>query len=375
MSTPNVEDTAPRQISPSDPAPKKAKKPRKRRWLLILGGIFAVLALAAVGGFFGYQQAISERVKKESDQRTLVATTHFQMGLEALQEGKYGRARDQFEYVIALDPSFPGASDKLTEVMLAMATVATPTTAPTPTIYISPTPDTRTEDQLYTEAQQLMRAQDWDNAILTLDALRTANLEYHPLDVDGMYYIALRNRGINKITIEGNLEGGIYDLSVAETFAPIDKQADSYRTWARYYLTASSFWDVDWAKVVDYFGQIYQALPNLRDGSNYTAVERFRIASRKYGDQLAAAGDYCAARDQYKNSLSISDDPSLAPTATAIKLLCQPPTPKPSKTPTFEDGGETPVVETTEPPTDKPTKTPQPPAETATPEPTATEGS
>ncbi len=371
MSTPNVEDTSPQNL-PLPPTPK-ARKPRKRRrWLLILGGIFVVLLAAAAGGLIGGNRAITEREQKYESKKALLATTQFQLGLADLQAGRYEVARDRFEYVIALDQGFPGAKDKLTEVMLAMATIATPTTAPTPTVYISPTPDTRTEDQLYTESQQLMRAQDWDNAIQTLDALRTANLQYHPLDVDGMYYIALRNRGINKITIEGNLEGGIYDLSVAETFAPIDKQADSFRTWARYYLTGASFWDVDWEKVVYYFGQIYTALPNLRDGSNYTAVERFRLGSRKYGDQLAEQGDYCGARDQYENSLSIADEAGLGPTATAIQLLCEPPTgtpePKATKTPKPDDETPIPTEVTTEvppEPTVEPTQTPTetPPAQ------------
>ncbi len=366
MSSPNVEDTAPRPIPPSDPAPKKARKPRKRRWLIILGGFLFVILAVAAASYAGYQDAIGIRLQKESDQRAIVTTTQFTLGLQDLQAKRYQTARDRFEYVIALDPSFPGAADKLTEVMLAMASVSTPTAAPTPTLYITPTPDTRTEDQLYAESQQLMRNQDWDKAIQTLDALRTANLQYHPLEVDGMYYIALRNRGINKITIDGNLEGGMYDLSVAETFAPIDKQADSFRTWARMYLNGASFWDVDWQKVVEYFSQIYASLPNLRDGSNMTAVERFRIASYKYGDVLAGKGDYCGARDQYANSLAIGDQPGLGPTATAVQLTCEPPTgtptPKPTKT-TTPEGGEPTTVETTEAPA----------ASTSTPTPTPTE--
>lgn len=366
MSNQNVEDTSPTKVQPSSAATVKLPK-GSRRWLWIAAGILAIVLVSTLGGLLGYRSALRARLQKEADQLTIVTTTQYQLGVADLEAGHLETARDRFEYVIALDPTFPGAADRLAEVMLAMATVATSTPASTPTVLLTPTPDTRTEDQLYAHAQQLMRAKDWNNAILTLDTLRTANLQYHPLDVDGMYYIALRFRGIDKITLEGNLEGGIYDLALSETFAPIDKEADSFRTWARYYLTGVSFWEVDWEKVVYYFSQIYQALPNLRDGSNYTAVERFRLASRFYGDQLAEKGEYCMARDQYLNALSISDDPALGPTATAVQLICEPPTATPAPftaTPTAtEEGLPPPPVETTETP-----------VEEATPTPTATEG-
>jgi len=44
-----------------------------------------------------------------------------------------------------------------------------------------------------------------------------------------MLFISLRQRGVDKIWKEGDLEGGIYDLALAARFAPLDVQASSSR--------------------------------------------------------------------------------------------------------------------------------------------------
>jgi tetratricopeptide (TPR) repeat protein len=318
---------APPEDGPADTQPRR-KKPRRFVW--VLGGFLLMLLLAAAGGLLGYRSAIQARIKAQQDQIAMVATTQYQLGVNELDAGNYTMARKRFEYVISLDPSFPGAAEKLTDVMLKMAMVTTPTpvveAGPAPTA----TPDLRGAEAIFNQAVQVYRGQDWNATIATLDRLRDEDITYRTLEVDGMYYIALRYRGIQKIVQEGNLEGGMYDLSQAERYGPVDSQADQYRTWARYYLTGSSFWDVDWPKAIDYFYQVYAALPNLRDGSGWTAMERYRKASIAYGDQLVAAGEYCMARDQYRNALSLGADEILAPTATAVQLICEPPTPTPA---------------------------------------------
>jgi hypothetical protein len=63
----------------------------------------------------------------------------------------------------------------------------------------------------------------------------------------------------------------MYDMSLAEQFGPLDKEADTYRTWARLYITGASFWEIDWEQVINYFSQVYAAVPMLRDGSGVTA--------------------------------------------------------------------------------------------------------
>ena len=82
--------------------------------------------------------------------------------------------------------------------------------------------------------------------------------------------------------------------------------------------------------------EIYPYFPNMHDKSGFTATERFRIASVKYGDQLSAAGQYCEALQQYQNAQGIINDAAVEPTVTEVYKGCYPPEPTlgPTLTPT-----------------------------------------
>ena len=97
------------------------------------------------------------------------------------------------------------------------------------------------------------------------------------------------------------------------------------------------------------FGEIYPYLPNLRDGSGWTAQERFRVGSIRYADQLAQEERWCDARYHYAQALALVADERVIPTATAIQLLCEPPTPTPTPTP-LETPTPTPTLTPTEGP-------------------------
>jgi len=336
-----------------------SKKKRKRRYLpVILGGILLVLLFGAVGGWFGYSQGVSLRIQLEEGNIAMAAATQYAMAEKDIQDGNLQTAQRRLEYVIQVDPNFPGASEKLTQVLVELAIKNQPTEVPTPTV--SPTPDLRGEEEMFVQIQQHLRASEWDAAIVSIDAIRQKNSGYRAVDVDGAYYIALRNRGIDKILREGSLELGIYDLRMAMTFGPIDKEAAGYLNSARLYNTGASFWEVDWGKVLEYFSQMYLAMPGLRDASGLTASERYRLASIGYGDKLAADEDWCGARDSYWNALQVAPDDSLSPNATRVAYECSPPTEIPQPT---EKG---PKVEETQP-AEEPTQEVTQPSETETP--------
>ena len=97
---------------------------------------------------------------------------------------------------------------------------------------------------------------DWTGAIDTLLLLRKNYPDYMAVKVDDMLFVALRNRGIDKIAQLHDLEGGNYDLTLAERFGPLDAEARNWRDWAELYIRGASFWDVDWAQSVYYFSQL-----------------------------------------------------------------------------------------------------------------------
>lgn len=350
----------------------KKKKPKTRRFLFVVIGIIILVVTSGVAWYFGSQKGQELRTQEREKVVLEIAGTQFELGLRELGEGRYENARKRFEYVIKLIPNFPGAQEKLTEVLIAQSIVNTPTAVVTPTQ--TATPDFRGEQELLDQAWQFILVEDWDNTIQNLDILRDKNLQFHPVEVDGMYYIALRYRGVKRILQEGSLEPGMYDLALSERFAPLDNDADGYRTWARYYLTGASYWGIDWSRVVSIFAEIYPSFPNLHDSSGMTAQERYRVGLLKWGDALALQEEYCLAQEKYELSFMLLADESVAPAATAIYEACEkskkpeetvPPPMTVTPTPTVT-GGTPSLTEVT-------TETPIPTGEsTISPEPTAT---
>lgn len=286
-------------------SPKKRKRPGWPLWTFL--GLLGLVAVAAISAFSGYRSGISLRTDAKETQVASEIQQQFDLAQQDMANKQYDRARQRLQYVIQLNPNFPGATEKLADVLLELNTTATPTAAPTPTL--TPTPDTRGVDELFSQAQTNLANSDWSNTIDTLLTLRKNDPNYQTVAVDDMLFLALRNRGADKILKEADLEGGIYDLSLAERFGPLDTEAESYLTWARIYILGASFWQIDWQQAVYYFGQVAPQLPNLRDGSGMTATERYRKALIGYGDSLVQ-DDPCAAVDQYQQALTLGNDPA-----------------------------------------------------------------
>ncbi len=298
-------------------------KPKRRRRVWILWAILSILALALVAAgsaYLGYLEAIDERTSFEATQIAGEAKTQYDLGLEDIQAGRYELARQRFQYVIQLDPGYPGAIDRLAEVELELRTTATPTLEPTPTL--TPTPDLRGRDELFIQAQSALLGGDWTQVIDTLLTLRKQYPDYRSIEVDGMLYVALRNRGVDKI-VHGDLEGGNYDLSLTEGFGPLDSEAKNWRDWAEMYIRGAANWDVNWEQAVFYFSQLATIAPNLSDASGWMAHDRYVQALIGYGDWLARQGDWCLAVEQYQTALELTLDPQLEPTTIYAFDTCE----------------------------------------------------
>jgi len=147
---------------------------------------------------------------------------------------------------------------------------------PTPTVAITivPTKSTGSTTLLFNQAKAQMEGQDWEGLYTTLSAMREIDPAYKAVEVDGMWYLALRNRGIWQIQ-NGHLEPGMYSFALAKQIAPLDADAESYQEWARMYLNAGSNWMVDWYSAVQGFATLYPAgsaaAGRLRD-HGYTAL-------------------------------------------------------------------------------------------------------
>jgi tetratricopeptide (TPR) repeat protein len=316
----------------TQPNLKINKSMRGRTILLNVIGLIIILALALLGG---YQSGLSIRRDTQSSVISQQLGEQFQYALVDVEFGRYENAQRRLEFIIAHDPAFPGAQQKLTDV-LVLRNVPTPTLTPS----LTPTPDFSGAEQAFASAQQLMAAQDWPGALGALDEMRKLDSSYQTAQVDGMYYFALRNYGYDLITKQGNLEGGIYQFTLAARFGMLDREASGLREGARYYLIGASFWELDWEQALFYFDQVYRGWTGLWDGT-MTAAQRFHFASMRYGDQLLGLGQYCDAVAQYENARAIA--PLDAPATDGYEeayIACFPATetliPTPLVTPTLE---------------------------------------
>lgn len=360
----NLGSTQP-NIKPIKSSPIKGA--RGRTILFSVIGLIIILILAVLAG---YGSGIGVRRNTQSSVLAQQLNEQFQFALVDIEFGRYSNARQRLEFIIANDPTFPGAREKLTEV-LVLINIPTPTLTPVPTT----TPDFTGAEQAFTRAQQLIAAQDWPGDISALDEMRKLDPNYQTSLVDGMYYFALRNYGYNLITSQGNLEGGIYQLTLAERFGPLDRDSNGLREGARYYLIGASFWELDWEQAIYYFDQVYRGWSGLWDGT-MTSTERYHFAAMRYADQLLEDGQACDAVSYYEAAQAIAPLDALAseayeaaystcypPTEAVTPTLSTPITPTlggPTVTPTDTQPGPPPVTDTLAPPTETPTETPTP---------------
>jgi hypothetical protein len=337
----SLAETQPSASSVVDTQPRKTK-PKPNRFAFWIG-LLIIVAAIALGGLGGYNSGIGARMSAQKTNVAQSLSEQLTLAQQDFEAGFYENARGRLEYILERDANFPGAMEKLTMVLVKMAITPSPTPTLVPTL--TPTPDLRSQEAIFAQAQQYLQNKDWSNALAVLDALRKTDVTYKTAVVDSMYYAALRNRGVDQIMGSGayqntNLEGGIYDLTLAERFGPLDGMADGLRSFSRLYITGASFWDLDWVQAKEYFAQVYQFTPNLRDASGVTAAERYRYSLLRYGDWLTTAkklNDRCAALNSWQQAGNFSPlDGEYVKKFNELNLECNPPTevPTPEITPT-----------------------------------------
>ncbi len=304
-------------------------KPLKKapRWQSILISIVGVIVLLVLASFGGFQVGLSDRQIARSAVISSQLAEQFKLALVDEQFGRYDAAQQRLSFIIQNDPSFPGAQTELAKV-LVLGSI--PTATPTPTL--TPTPDLRGEQALFTTAQQLIATSDWPNAITELDQLRREDPTFNTSQIDGMYYFALRNYGVDLITKQGNLEGGIYELNLAARFGPLDRDANQLSEGAQAYVQAASYWQINWAQAANQFSQVASGWPSMWDGT-MTATLRYQIALMRYGDTLFSNSRFCDAYQQYQAAQAIGNlDQQAAKNSNQAYQQCYPPTAVPTET-------------------------------------------
>ena len=360
--------------------------------IAILTVLLALFLVTAASAAVGWSVGSAQYNATATLEAGLYMLDQYNLALADAEAGNLSLARQRLEYIFAQDPDFLDVHDQLLQVLLALGSsteavggIGLPSETPTPT------QDPRPKEELFAAARTLLAAHDWTGTIDTLLALRKADVNFHTADVDGMLYAALRNRGAQNILELGLFEPGLYDFSLAESFGPLDAQAENYRTWARLYLFGNAFWFAYPQDAAYYYGQVASLAPNLTDASGMSAFSRYWHSLIHWADQLAADEDWCGAYEQYlvanaarsdselqakanqaqEMCIGPTDTPSPIPSATQTPIFTSTSAPIFSSTPTFTGipPSDTPAPTNTVGVTDTPTDTVQPPTPTETPTP------
>ena len=181
------------------------------------------------------------------------------------------------------------------------------------------------QEELFDQIQREIQEEQWGRAIVLLDTLRSRAPEYRVLEVDGMYHISFRNLGNDLILNKGKLEMGLYFLTLAEKYAPLEKREVMYFGWAETYLTGASWWDLNWYEAVRHFTSLMQLAPYLHDEEGRTTTDRYLVALNYYGDELVKENQYCDALQQYQKILEHSDADEIQTKYDDAYAICFPP--------------------------------------------------
>jgi hypothetical protein len=341
--------------TPSDTQPVPATKVERRKvsfWLrfIIIGAV--VVLVWGGAGIGGYVAGMERRQLEQAQALEQTLQQQFDLGIENLLAGEFEVAKQRFQYVLLLNPEYPGAMELLNQTLSALnepTPTARPLISPTPTV----TPDLRSYEGMFISAQDSFGRGDWSTALDLMVLIRGNDPTYRLGEINQMMQVALRNRGMDML-FEGRLEEGIFNLNLAERFGPLDGQAQSWRRSAAFFLFANSYIGLDWSLATDYFSQICVA--NI-----WGACAKYAQSAREYGNLLVLQEDYCRASLNYDQFYLHQTDPGLDPTATEVMSFCMTATaPTPTGTMTSTPGTETPSGTLTSTSTPSPTSTPMP---------------
>jgi len=352
-------------VTTTSPHPVLPLEPRRRvrtSVLVVVGlGLFAVLVLT-IATLTGVAAGRQRAGLSTDEMLARAAQEQFDLGVEDLLATRYELARQRFDYVVQINPDYPGAAELLGRALAALE-LPTPMPSPTgPPATPTPTLDVSSLQGLFDQAQSSLGQGGWSTALEALVTLRGRDITYRAGEIDALMSQALRSLGVDEI-LRGLHEQGIYHLNLAERFAPLDNTAVAWRNSAGFYTWANSYFGLDWAESARLFGQICSA-------QTWDACRKYARSAMEYGHLLLATGDPCGAAYQYDQSLRTFNNSVLEPTLANAVNLCLTATAG-TATPT-QTGTPTPTLLVLITDTPTPTLTNTPGADTPTPTETLT---
>ena len=289
----------------------------------LLAGSLVILLLAiiiAAAVFGGYRAGLNDRNDVVATTQANELRLQYQLAVEDLAAARYLFAINRLEYILSVEPDFADAESLLVQARSqAQDAAVPPTAAPTPTLMA----DDVTPEELFAGVEAVYAAGNWHATVQQVTALRVTFPEFMRVRVDGILFVALRSRGIERIDND-ELELGIFDLEQAEQIGPLDVEAQQYQQWASLYINGTAFWGFNWPRAIEAFETLYLLGPFFKD-----TMPRLSAAHVAYGDELALAGDPCNAALEYAAALSVIASDTVEEKRAEAESVCTELTPTP----------------------------------------------
>ncbi len=309
------QDTRPApRLQATQPQSRVSTGPRRIGLTLaiIAGFSCALLALLVGSGYAGYQTGLNDRATLQAQE----LDKFFQKGLEDMAAGRLLLAEADFEYVLRNNPDYPEAGRMLQEVRQRRAELER----------VEPTPTTSLRDAIadvYMAARKAYDDGDLEAAIAQLTQVRRLDPTFETQAVEEMLFNASYTYGLSLLDRD-RLEEGVYYLEQAAALRPLDGEAAIQAEYAKLYMTALGYWNVNWERAIERFGELASIAPGYKD-----TYDRYVTAHILYADSFAARSDFCPAEPLYQKSLALRPDLTVQAKLEEVAAGCLTATPVP----------------------------------------------
>ena len=322
-------------------------------WAWWIIGAITILAVSIL--IFSVVLGVRAGQQQVEVQRRQQIGISLQRATDLQAEGSLAAALDEYQKVLVLDPSNETAQQGIRN-LLALASSGTPVAAPpaaappaptappaasptevatsaaltpagtagaTPT-QASPTPTAAATAKAgaagyWENAQKAAKAGRWQEVLNNLRLVRDTDATFQTQAVTAQLFDSYVNLALEKDNAD-DLERALqlYDeaLKLQPNAVDILRERDLIAT----YLDVLTYSDADWPRAIALLEALYADEPDYRD-----VEDRLQEAHALYGDQLAAAEDWCAAAAEYEAGQLVAPAPVLRQKQTAAQTQCSQP--------------------------------------------------
>lgn len=294
-------------------------------FVAVLLGVYGTVAFAA------WQRG--QQLRTENAQLALEEQIANQIELARgdIANGNFALATRRLDWVLEQEPESAEALSLHTEAQnglnARLAPTANPSPTPTPEAVETPVessqPGEATTNEAFAELDSLMADGQWEKAIAAITTFQRNFPNERRQETDEMLYNAYINQGV-KLISGTQIELGLFYLGQAERLGDLPVEVEDQRTWAELYLEGIGYYGVNWETTIFYFNGLCSAAPFYQD-----ACQKLFEAYVAFGDQYAAALDWCPAEKWYAEAVRLDNVTAVIDKRREASTNCLEATPTP----------------------------------------------